>query len=160
MAHIETLPTVEQKISYLIIEKTRSEQDDYEYARRGFKSFAEKCDLEINKLKELERLNSKPEQGSKVINKHKDLTLDRATLFFSYLLTYSKAKGPNTKKAEVISFLTGFSKNTINNKLSTLHSKADDNFVQYENDMKIVRKYFEKLGLSEIVEIIDRDLNL
>jgi hypothetical protein len=91
------------------------------------------------------------------VDKHKDLTPDRATLFLNYLFTFSKANCHNTQKAKVISFLTGYSENTIGDQLSALHSKADDNFVAYERDMKI-RKHFENLGLSEIVKIIDGDL--
>lgn len=108
-----------------------------------------------NKQKDIlaqEKLNDK--------QKDKDLTLDRAVLIFSYLLNYAKANAHNTEKAEFISFLTGFSKNTIVQKLSKLHEKADLNFVGYEKDMKTVRKYIEKLGLSEITKAIDNDLEM
>jgi hypothetical protein len=88
------------------------------------------------------------------------LTLDRATLALNYLLTCAKANCHNTEKAKFISFLTGFSENTITQKLSKLHEKADLNFVNYEKDMKIIHKYFENLGLPDISNQIDNDLKV
>lgn len=157
LEHLKSLPTYGEKIAYLVKQK-------YEYDQKfggsswSNPSFTRSCRLEIEKLEKLAKLQSASQPKATEAGKHQDLTLDRATLFMNYLLAFSKANCHNTKKAEVISFLTGYSKNTIGDKLSALHSKADDNFVAYEKDMKIVRKYFESLGLSEIVKMIDRDL--
>ena len=162
LEHSETLSDYKEKIAYLIQQKTKFEQNQKgsDWNLDNEKNFAEKCQLEIDKLEKLRQLEATPKQTTDGIKKHKALTLDRATLLLNYLFTYTKANCHNTKKAEVISFLTGYSENTIGDKLSALHSKADDNFINYEKDMMIVRKYFENLGLSEIVEMIDRDLNI
>ncbi len=172
LEHLETLSDYKEKIAYLIQQKTKYEQNHIGLAlnfakEKGLalnfgrgKNFAEKCQLEIDKLEKLRQLEVTPKQTTDSIKKHKDLTLDRATLLLNYIFTYAKTNCHNTKKAEVISFLTGYSENTIGDKLSALHSKADDNFINYEKDMMIVRKYFENLGLSEIVEMIDRDLEI
>ncbi len=165
-------------------------------------SFDKKCELEIERFKEHQKLNEasgiptslkhfdslhspymkgyheergrqsaangfkRPFADNKQIaereakQKELGLSLDRATLFMNYLFTFAKVNCQNTRKAKVISFLTGYSTNTIGDKLSALHSKADDNFIAYEEDMKIVRKYFESLGLTEIVNMIDKDLKI
>lgn len=34
------------------------------------------------------------------------------------------------------------------------------NFIGYEKDMKFIRRYFEKLGLSEVTKAIDNDLEI
>ncbi len=167
LEHLETLSTLREKIAYLIKEKIQYEQNHFLLDERTRPTLAEKCKLEITKLQEIARLeasanSSKPKQDepNHNIKRHKDLTLDRATLLMNYLFTFAKVNCHNTKKAEVISFLTGYSENTVGDKLSALHSKADENFTAYEKDMKIIRKYFEKIGLSEIVELIDRDLDI
>lgn len=160
--HLKTIPTYKEKIAYLIKEKTRYEQNQSGLDRNtnSEKSFAEKCDLEIKKLTELRSLEQKEIVSKESLKKHKDLTLDRATLFLNYLFTFARANCHNTKKAEVISFLTGYSKNTIGDKLSSLHSKADENYLSYKKDMEVISQYFESLGLPEIVEMINRDLHI
>jgi sulfite reductase alpha subunit-like flavoprotein len=81
-----------------------------------------------------------------------------ACLALNYLLTYKQASCPKKEIAKFISFLTSYSENTVVQKLSTLHKKGDENYIAYEKDMKVVRKYFEKLGLIEVVKMIDNDL--
>jgi hypothetical protein len=162
LKHLKTLHSYKEKIAYLIKEKTRYEQNQsgLEWNIDNEKTFPEKCDLEIKKLMELRSLEQKEVVSKESLKKHKDLTLDRAALFLNYLFKGAGANCHNTKKAEAISFLTGYSKNTVGDKLSSLHSKADENFLNYKKDMEIIRKYFESLGLSEIVEMINRDLNI
>jgi hypothetical protein len=162
LKHLKTIPTYKEKIAYLIKEKARYEQNQsgLDLNIDNEKTFAEKCDLEIKKLTDLRALEQKEVVSKESLKKHPDLTLDRATLFLNYLFTFARANCHNTKKAEVISFLTGFSKNTIGDKLSSLHSKADENYLNYKKDMEIISKYFESLGLSEIVEMINRDLHI
>jgi len=147
LKHLKTLPTYKEKIAYLIKEKTHHEQNQsgLDWNIDNEKTFAEKCDLEIRKLTELRSLEQKEVVSKENLKKHKDLTLDRAALFLNYLFTFAKVNSHNTKKAEVISFLTGYSKNTVGDKLSALHSKADENFLNYKKDMQIIRNYFESL---------------
>lgn len=162
LKRLKTIRTYKDKIAYLIKEKIQYEQNQSGLDKNieNEKTFAEKCDLEIKKLTDLKSLEQNEVVSKESLKKHKDLTLDRATLFLNYLFTFAKANCHNTKKAEVISFLTGYSKNTIGDKLSSLHSKADENYLNYKKDMEIVSKYFQNLGLSEIVEMINRDLHI
>ena len=112
----------------------------------------------------------------KILKKHKDITLDRATLFINYLLDFaneksrdnfrSKNKTPlkDADKNRIIDFLTPFS----GTQSKKLHKPFKDEIAKiaekeeisekFYKDMKIVRKYFEMLGLSEILDKIDADL--
>lgn len=137
------------KITFLEKIKTDCKQDD----------FKEKCDAEIERLKQQIQIETSLKETTNDIKKHKDLTLDRAALFFNYLFTYAKANCHNTEKSKVISFLTSYSEKTIRQKLSNPHSKDNEkSFLTYKTDLEIVRKCFESLGLSEIVSQINRDL--
>lgn len=164
LTHLNSLDSLREKISYLIEEKTKYEQDHntLSFYSLGEKTFAQKCQLEIKKLKELASLRSSapavasiaPEPSTK---KHPDLTLDRSVLAVNYLLTFAKANAHNTEKAKFISFLTGFSENTIRQKLSNPYDKDSSNPAALKKDLKLVRAYFEKLGLSQIASQIDQE---
>ncbi len=175
LEHLETLPNLSAKIEYLERERIEFEKYDdpdtlsiianlpdsfYWMLKAEIKYLKELEILELNKIKTENNLSVKPNDKEILINKHKDLTLDRATLAMNYLLRFAKANGHNTDKARFISFLTGYSENTIAQKFSTLHKKEDADFTAYEKDMNIIRKYFEKLGLNEIVKMIDNDLEV
>ncbi len=164
LKHLDTLPNNRDKIAYLNKAKTEYRKTKTVWEDLSGETFDKRCESEIKKLKKLSSLAfSNATNQQKISNdekrqKDKDLTLDRAVLLFNYLLNYAKVNAHNTDKAEFISFLTGFSKNTVVQKLSRLYEKADLNFIAYEKDMEIVRNYFEKLNLSEITKAIDNDL--
>ncbi len=163
LQHLETLPDYKEKIAFLTQEKTNYEQSRIGSRAANKTNFSQKIDLEIKKLKELRNLEiirSKSESNLLEENKqkHKDLTLDRAVLFFYYLFKYQKLSFDNKQKAKVISFLTGYSANTLEQQFSQIHKKANTNFSNYEKDMQIVRNQFEILGLTEVTKMIDNDL--
>lgn len=63
--HIDTLKTVKDKILYLTEKKTEFLQNDSGWVLFTGKSFGEKCDLEIKKLKEIlriEAISNKPKE--------------------------------------------------------------------------------------------------
>ena len=100
--------------------------------------------------------DSRKEQSTKYV---KGRTRCRALLSIHYLLKSLGARENNTKKSAFASFLTGYSENTLRQDWSSIHVKADENGAAWENDMKIVRRHFEELGLSEVVDIINKDLD-
>lgn len=159
--HLKTLPTIKEKIAYLINKKAYYEQNasGLDWSIGEVKTFAEKCDLEIKRLKEIQALKQEETVSKENPQKHKDLTLDRAVLAMSYLLDELNVKCPLSKKKEFIDFLTPYSPNTIKTKLENLHEKADLKPDKYEEDLRIISKYFENLGLTKIVEQIKRDLD-
>jgi hypothetical protein len=73
---------------------------------------------------------------------------------------YYKAKCSNINKARFISFLTGFSENTIRRFLSSVHTKKNDNPANWEKNMKLVKQQLELLGWPELVKMVDNDLDL
>jgi len=158
--NLETLPTLKEKIASLIDEKTNYEQNrsGFEWTFGNEKTFAEKCDLEINRLKEIWALEKEEIDSKENQKKHKDLTLDRAVLAMSYLLDELNVRCPLSKKKEFIDFITPYSPNTIKTKLENLHEKQEKNFVEYEKDLQVISKYFESLGLLKIVKQIKDDL--
>lgn len=82
----------------------------------------------------------------------------QSLLGIHYLFKCLKVKDNNTKKASFASFLTGYSENTLRQSWSNIHRKGDEKNSSWESDMGIVRRHFEELGLSEVVKLIDSDL--
>jgi hypothetical protein len=158
--HLETLPDDKSRVLYLDELKTEYEQEDTGWG--GFEwgiSFPKWCELEI---KRLERRMKLERSGSKSVSKEKRAkggTHYQNLLALYYLLHYLRADDNATSKAKFASFLTGFSENTFRQQWSTVHWKKDKDGVAWEDDMKIVRSFFRELGLSEVVKLIDNDLN-
>jgi hypothetical protein len=100
------------------------------------------------------------------LQKELGLNIEKAFLTINYLLEYSKAPAirKNKKRAEFMSFLTGYSTNTLTQLFSWFEKekansqeKSEIN-EKFNGDMHDVRKWFDSLGLSEIVKMIDNDL--
>ena|ERR1700687_3577011 len=79
-------------------------------------------------------------------------------LAIHYILRSLRANDNNTRKANLASFLTGFSEHTLRQQWSNIHSKKDENGVEWEADMRVIRGYFQDIGLADIVRQIDDDL--
>ena len=177
LEHIETLPTHKEQIAYLIQQQTTYEQNSgLEWKGIGEKTFGEKCQLEKNKREKLMRLEAVPKQTTDGSEKHKDLNQRTATLFLNYLLDFAKEKsrenhGLKNKKSladadkdRIIDFLTPIS----GKQSKKLHkpfkveiakiANKEEISKEFSGDMKVIRKYFEMLGLSEITNRIDADL--
>src|SRR5688572_4100467 len=57
LKHIDKLPDIKKKLAYLIEEKTKWLQSSSDFWKLpGDRDFADKCDLEINKYKQLAEL--------------------------------------------------------------------------------------------------------
>lgn len=154
--HLSNLETVEEKLICLINLRADYLQQKENIPRGDWykPEFNELCDAEINKLKELKELKLNKTKGIK----HSDLRLDRAVLLMHYIFKAAKVNCHNTKKAKVINFLTGFSENTSGDKFSALYSKSEKNFVDFEKDVEIVNSYLKMLGLTEMVEVLNKDV--
>ncbi|MDQ3635751.1 MAG: hypothetical protein M3405_14760 [Acidobacteriota bacterium] len=111
---------------------------------------------EISNRQQLATLNDINNEVE-IPKKHKDLTLDRAVLFMDYLFRFAETSSFNTSKAEAISFLTGFSEETLRQRLSTIYNEKNKKDNSFKKDIRVVRNLFDKLGLSEIVKKIDQD---
>lgn len=102
-----------------------------------------------------------PNQASE---KHKDLTLDRATLFLGYFFNFAEVECTNTAKAKVISFLTGYSETKIAQAFSRIEKEKlsmienEELSEKFSKDVNVVRKYFKLLNLEKVLDQIDQDL--
>lgn len=100
LERLETLPSYKEKIACLIKEKT-------EYKQSGIKdwfdspNFGGKCQLEIDKLEKLMRLETPSKQATDGIKKHKDLTIDRAILLMKHLAP--RLTGCDQKRLQMLS---------------------------------------------------------
>lgn len=161
LAHLETLETLREKVAYLIEQRVSYQQSTQKSFDFDNPNFADKCNLEIEKLEKLARLKSIPqktEQKTVEVAKNKDLTVDR-TIFLLNRLIPSFSDCDATKKAEFINFLTGFDYETIRQRFSSIHKKDYEKPQAFKKDMEIVCKYLEILGLTNVISEIKKDLD-
>lgn len=93
-----------------------------------------------------------------------EMNIERAFLFFEYLLTFVNATANKTKKNQAIERLTGykfaqltklpswFEKEKLENEEKTAINE------KFMKDMEEVRKLFISLGLNEIAGLVEKDL--
>lgn len=170
---LDGLDTLDEKIACVIRERTRYLQGDTLIYSRSVSSvpFEKQCDLELEMLKELRTMEQKEIVSKHIIQskgkigerearqKSLGLTRNRAFLAMNYLLNNLRADCKNTKKIEFISFLTGYSRNTIEQAFSELNKELYLNSDAYKNDVKVIFKYFKNLGLTELANQVIRDFN-
>lgn len=144
LEHLETLPDYKAKIAYLIQQKTEYEQNTSgpNLNWNNEKTFGEKCQLEIDKLEKLRQLEV---DG---IKKHKDLTIDRAILLMKHLAPRLTGCDQN-KVAKMIAFLTGFDFEATRQGYSKIKNKFINTPKAYNDDVKIVCKYLDLIGLTD-----------
>jgi hypothetical protein len=158
--HLETLPDRKARIAYLYEVKTEYEQTvDIDL---DMPTFGEKCELEIQKLKQLMALERHGEkQGvspseAKSTRRNSEFTTARQVLAVHYLLQYIKALNVNkTEIARFIEFLTGKNYDSIYKKVREPLKLKDS---EAKKDLEFVKAYFLKLELSEIVRMIDDEI--
>jgi hypothetical protein len=170
---LPTLSGERERLAYLIrLRDAYMNRDEDERAKvrsngtwliKEGKGFSSRLQSLINTLEQTVSLQSKPQDESDKSKKQKERrdrggTHYQNLLAIDYLLWYAKANGPNTQKAKFASFLTGYGEESFRRQWSNIQQKADESGRIWEMDMGMVRAYFEKLGLSEIVKRIDNDL--
>lgn len=163
--HLKTLPDAKAKIIYLLEEKTEfaqkfSTNPMFDWPSNE-PSFSEKCELEIQKLRQqmaLEKPSRKQsDSSSEAIQRNADFTTARQVLAVYYLLRYVKVQNVNkTEVARFIEFLTGKNYDSIYKKVREPLKLKDS---EAKKDLKFVRAYFLKLELSEIVKMIDEEID-
>jgi hypothetical protein len=88
--------------------------------------------------------------------KNKEYTTARQVLAMHYLFKYCQVKNvDDTEKARFIHFLTGKNLDNIYKKVQSPLGGANKYVAE---DLKFVRTYFERLGLKEIVKMINNEL--
>ncbi|MBI5539063.1 MAG: hypothetical protein HY951_03325 [Bacteroidia bacterium] len=128
-----------------------SEYKAYEKFSEFLKS--EKLNKEIEKRLKKEKFL--PEKETE--EKYKDYTTARQVLAVHYLLQYYNVKNVDkTEIARFIQFLTGKNLDNIYKKIQNPF-KVNDKSVK--DDLRFVREYFEKMGMAEVVKMINSELN-
>ncbi|MFP5265563.1 MAG: hypothetical protein ACLGJB_27050 [Blastocatellia bacterium] len=160
--HLETLPDTKARIQYLIERKTEYEQqgivDQPQYER-----FDQKCDLEIKKLEKLMALEilsesrKEPQAESEAVTRNPEFTTARQVLAIHYLLQYRQmTQATNADVARFIEFLTGKNNKNIYKRVCNPLGSRDK---ELTDDLRFIRAFFEKLGLTEIVKMINNEIN-
>lgn len=141
----------EYKQTYLPIDYSRNDLFDFEKVP----DFGMKCDFEINKLKE--EIQEESQNNSKDGDKyHKDLTIDRAILLLKLLAPQIKSCN-NNKVAEVIAFLIGRDTEAVRQNLSKVNNKFVNHPQAFNEDVRIVCKYLNLLGLTNEAKKLKED---
>ena len=93
---------------------------------------------------------------SEIPEKSKDFTTARQVLAVHYLLKYTQVKNVDkTEIARFIQFLTGKNYDNIYKKLQNPF-KINEKFLN--EDLRFIRDYFERLGMSEVVRMINGEM--
>lgn len=131
----------------------------YEYFQiNGFLSFDSFIEGFRNNLREVALRKIKSKMENKTIENesetpfNKNLTTEQAVMVFDYLFHELGALENSIKKSELISFLTGFSKEGLRKKHSGKSSK------NYINNLQLIRPYFENLQMFNIVNRINDEI--
>ena len=128
-----------------------SEYKAYEKFNEFLKS--EKLNKEIEKRIKISKLLSKNETEEK----NTDFTTARQVLAVHYLLQYYHVKNVDkTEIARFIQFLTGKNLDNIYKKLQNPFKVNDKSL---KEDLRFVREYFERLGMQEVVKLINLEIN-
>jgi len=159
--HIETLYDDKAKIKYLVELKTEFQQQDA-LLRMG-NMFDKQCDLEIKKLEKLLALerSSRSQKGSLIqseaVTRNPDFTTARQVLAVHYLLRYCQVtQASNADVARFIEFLTGKNYKNIYKRVCNPLGSRDKELTE---DLRFVRVFFEKLGMAEIVKMINNEMD-
>jgi hypothetical protein len=166
---LATLPDNKARIRYLVKIKTEYLQLPLvrgldELAKYG-EGFDYHCDLEIAKLEKLVALEqaSQPtdeaqiEAQAELTNRNPEFTTARQVLAIHYLLKYSKVdQASNADVARFIEFLTGKNYKNIYKRVCNPLGSRDK---ELNEDLRFIRDFFEKLGLTEIVKMINNEIN-
>ncbi|HEY4786313.1 MAG TPA: hypothetical protein VIH57_09690 [Bacteroidales bacterium] len=89
--------------------------------------------------------------------KNKEFTTGRHVLAMHYLFKYCHVKDADEiEKARFIHFLTG---RNLNNIYKKVRNPLDGSDKHINEDLKYVRGYFEKLGMKEIVKMINNEID-
>jgi hypothetical protein len=113
--------------------------------------------ITVNPIKSNEELSAETVSVSDLSDKSKEFTTARQVLAVHYLLKYANVK--NVDKTEItrfIHFLTGKNFDNIYKKLQNPFKLNDKSL---KEDLRFIRDYFERLGMIEIVKMINNELN-
>jgi len=105
-----------------------------------------------------QKLNPNPARPEQDEIKNPEFTVARQVLAMHYLFECCQIKNiDNSKKAKFIEFLTGKNNKNIYDAIRSPLKTKEGNF--RKEDLQYIRPYFENLGLSAIVKMINNELD-
>ncbi|MDX1943186.1 MAG: hypothetical protein SFU99_21660 [Saprospiraceae bacterium] len=160
LKHLNTINDLKEKIKYLIEVKTRYDQNEDDFSHWGI-TFSQQCQFEIDKY-----LSFLDLEGTPIELPNPEFTTARQVLALYYLLNYAKATTATADKtnfARFTQFLTGKEAGNSTIRNTNIYKRWKDVFSNSERkniqDLQYIRPFFEKLGLLEVVKMIDNDIN-
>lgn len=165
--HLETLPSVIEKIKYLYKEKADYEQCIGEISLCAGPSYIQKCEVEINHLKELLEL----EEKGLSTRKHEPIlisyTNSQLVLIFYYFLkscgVEPRVSADVAPIAKFLHLITGKNFTTVANsdfykKLQHVPNfKKDKELIK---DLEAIKPMFQTVQLTEVVKMIDNEIDM
>lgn len=120
-----------------------------------------KCKKALKKFEQLAILNeekTQEEPSQSTTSRNPDHTTARQVLAVHYLLRAAGLRQSSIDKsseARLIEFLTG---KNYRNIYDRVRDPLKPNDKEAEKDLKYIKPYFEKLGLSSVIELIEEEL--
>jgi len=172
---LEYFPTNNEKINYLIRVKTNVSQILQTIGSKSTpmveKNFIEKCELEIQKIKDLEDLETNkvikgtPEKEL-IITPLKNYTHNQIVLIFYYFFKYNGLEPYKnidiSPIAKFIHLITGCNYTTVQNsdfykKLQNVpNTKSEKELIK---DLETIKSLFAMVELNEVVKLIENEID-
>jgi len=115
-----------------------------------------KCEIEMQKLKDQAALDPRPEPAGTEATRNPEFTTARQVLAMYYIFESAKIISVSyIDKARFIEFLTG---KNLDNITKCLAKPQKEKRSENVKDLRCVRQFFEKLKMTEVLKMIDRDI--
>lgn len=115
--------------------------------------------LETGLTSEREQAEKRSNPDAESKKERADRNLARTTCFLDIIFGELGVRAKTKDLQEVISFLTGYSPNTIKGVLNNPGAKSLESPAAHKHDVEIVARNFRRLGLLELAEKASRDLS-
>jgi hypothetical protein len=114
--------------------------------------------ISINPSNSNDELSAETVSVSDLSDKSKEFTTARQVLAIHYLLKYSNVK--NVDKTEIARFIQFLTDKNFDNIYKKLQNPFKLNNKSLKEDLRFIRDYFERLGVLEVVKMINNEINV
>lgn len=166
---LEKINNINEKIKYLIEVTTTFKQkfiqfDSDELYSRHEPTFLKQCELELDKLKQLDQFEIRSDLSQDVISSV-NFTNSQNVLIYYYFFKANGLEAPHNVTiasiAKFVHLITGKSFSKLDNSEFYKKLKTAPNFKKDAGlikDLEIIKPFFQKVELVEIVKMIDNEL--
>lgn len=118
--------------------------------------YYKRCKKALKKFEQLEQLEA--EQNPLTATRNPDFTTARQVLAIHYLLQAAGMSYSDVDKSNVARLTEFLTEKNYRNIYDCVRSPLKTSDKSAEKDLKFIRPFFEKLGLTEVVKMIDKEL--